>query len=88
MSDKYYGSFADSAFLQLLQDVIASIVQTGLEALFGTGVTPLRQVRVEVDPDDANAVPHHAVVFQPVTWPTVAVVVCAIKQNEYFQGTY
>ena len=81
MSDKYYGSFADSAFLQLLQDVVASIVQASLEALFGTGVTPLRQVGVKVDPDDANAVPYHAVVFQPVARPAVAVVVSAIKQK-------
>jgi hypothetical protein len=72
-------SLPDAAFLQLLQDVFASVHQARFEALLRARVAPLRDGCIEVDPDDSNPVPHHAVSLQPIARPAEAVVVGAIK---------
>ena len=77
MSDKHDRTLANAAALQLGQDVLAAIGQARLEAFGWTGVAPLADRSVEVDADDSNAVPHHAVGFKPVPRPAVAVVVGA-----------
>ena len=40
-----------------------AIDQARLEAFGWTGVAPLADRSVEVDADDSNAVPHHAVIL-------------------------
>ena len=80
MSNKNDRPLPDAASLQLVQDVLAPIHQARLEALGRAGVAPLAYRCVEVDADDSNPVPHHAVGFEPVTGPAVAVVVGA-KDN-------
>ena len=81
MSDEDDGPLSNAAPLQLGQDVLAPVNQARLEALSRTGVAPLAHRGVEVDADHSNAVPHHAVGFQPIPGPAVAVVVGAGTKN-------